>query len=317
MQTAQRIERALQTALRNGACRGGPPALGRALHYAVLPGGARIRPKLSLAVARALGDPMPGRSDGVAAAIELLHCASLAHDDLPCFDDAPTRRGRPSLHRAFGEALAVLAGDALIVMAFESLARGCAGSLARGCAESPARGCADPREVADARQAADSAGVLVRLVTVLGAAVGAPHGLCAGQAWELEPQPDLGRYHRAKTGALFAAATAAGAEAAGHPGDPWRRLGECLGEAYQVADDLKDVACCAAELGKPVGQDAALGRPNAVSELGAGPALRRLRVLVEEALAAVPDVPGAAGLRQHIMAETERLVPVQLSSRVA
>ncbi|MFX8262350.1 polyprenyl synthetase family protein, partial [Acinetobacter baumannii] len=84
-------------------------------------GGARIRPKLTLAVASACGEDDPGLTDGVAAAIELLHCASLVHDDLPCFDAAETRRGQPSVHCAFGERLAVLAGDALIVTAFEVL----------------------------------------------------------------------------------------------------------------------------------------------------------------------------------------------------
>ena len=86
------------------------------------PGGARIRPRLCLAVAQACGEDQPAVTDAAAAAIELLHCASLVHDDLPCFDDAPIRRGKPSVHRAFGEQLAVLAGDALIVLAFETLA---------------------------------------------------------------------------------------------------------------------------------------------------------------------------------------------------
>ena len=108
---------------------GCPPRLADALRYAVFPGGARIRPRLCLAVAPACGDDDPAASDAAAAAIELLHCASLVHDDLPCFDDADLRRGRPSVHRAFGEPLAVLAGDALIVLAFETLARG-----ARRCA---------------------------------------------------------------------------------------------------------------------------------------------------------------------------------------
>ena len=95
----------------------------RPLRYAVFPGGARIRPRLCLAVAQACGEDQPAVTDAAAAAIELLHCASLVHDDLPCFDDAPLRRGKPSVHRAFGERLAVLAGDALIVLAFETLAR--------------------------------------------------------------------------------------------------------------------------------------------------------------------------------------------------
>ena len=95
------------------------------MHHAVFPRGARIRPRLTLAVAAACGEDAPSVSDAAGIAIELMHCASLVHDDLPCFDDADTRRGRPSVHRAFGEPLAVLAGDALIVLAYQTLAHGC------------------------------------------------------------------------------------------------------------------------------------------------------------------------------------------------
>lgn len=285
---SQRIEQALTAALARGTSEGCPPSLAEALHYAVFPGGARVRPKLCVAVARSLGDPYPQCTDAVAAAIELLHCASLVHDDLPCFDDADRRRGRPSLHRAFSEPLAVLVGDALIVLAFESLA-----------------------------MSATEPTSLARLIAILGTGVGAPSGLCAGQAWELEHDVDLSRYHRAKTGALFAAATAAGAEASGQPGGPWRRLGEFLGEAYQVADDLKDVIGHPDDLGKPVGRDADLARPNAVAELGATAALGRLRRLLDEALQSVPEGPGAAGLRCHLRAEAELLIPTRRSCRVA
>ena len=100
----------------------GPQLLQEAMHYSVFPGGARIRPQLCLAVASACGDDDPALSNAAASAIELLHCASLVHDDLPCFDDAESRRGRPSVHTAYGERIAVLAGDALIVLAFQCLA---------------------------------------------------------------------------------------------------------------------------------------------------------------------------------------------------
>src|ERR1700733_7820463 len=101
------------------------------MRHAVFPRGARIRPRLCLAVAAACGEDDPAAADGAAAAIELMHCASLVHDDLPCFDNANTRRGRPSVHRAYGEPLAVLAGDALIVLAFQTIAWGAARSPAR------------------------------------------------------------------------------------------------------------------------------------------------------------------------------------------
>src|SRR5271166_6512122 len=123
MDAITRIERTLNASLAQTEAPGGPPLLAAAMRHAVFPRGARVRPRLCLAVATACGDDQPAASNGAAAAIELLHCASLVHDDLPCFDDADTRRGRPSVHKAFGEALAVLTGDALIVLAFQTLGR--------------------------------------------------------------------------------------------------------------------------------------------------------------------------------------------------
>ena len=122
MKPITRIEQSLATAIASGEAHGCPPKLAGAIRHAVFPGGARIRPQLCLAVSQACGDDDPELAEAAATAIELLHCASLVHDDLPCFDDAPTRRGRASVHFAYGESLAVLAGDALIVLAFETLA---------------------------------------------------------------------------------------------------------------------------------------------------------------------------------------------------
>ena len=235
MDAGQRIERTLDNAVAYAEAPGAPPRLAEAIRYAVFPGGHRIRPRLCLAVSAACGDDDPAAAEAAAAAIELLHCASLVHDDLPCFDDAETRRQKPTVHVAFGEPLAVLTGDALIVLAFET--------LARGAARNPQR--------------------LAALVGLVARAVGSPAGIVAGQAWESEEQVALSNYQQAKTGALFAAATVAGAAAAGATPLPWRLLGECLGEAYQVADDLRDVACRQEEIGKPAGRDATLGRPNA------------------------------------------------------
>src|SRR3954465_8460713 len=123
MDAATRIELALTVGVTRAEAPGCPPRLGAALRHAVFPRGARIRPRLCRARAAACGDDAPAAADAAAAAVELLHCASLVHDDLPCFDDAPTRRGKPTVHRVYGEPLAVLVGDALIVLAFESLAR--------------------------------------------------------------------------------------------------------------------------------------------------------------------------------------------------
>jgi geranylgeranyl diphosphate synthase type II len=111
MKAITRIEQSLAMALAAAEDASCPPKLASAVRHAVFPGGARIRPQLCLAVAQACGQDDPALSEAAAVAIELLHCASLVHDDLPCFDDAPTRRGRASVHWAFGQPLAVLAGD--------------------------------------------------------------------------------------------------------------------------------------------------------------------------------------------------------------
>jgi geranylgeranyl diphosphate synthase type II len=278
------IERSLALTLAECERPGRPPRLAAAMRYAVFPRGARIRPRICLGVATACAGDDVQSAVSAAAAIELLHCASLVHDDLPCFDDAATRRGRPSVHRAFGERLAVLAGDALIVLAFETVAR--------------------PGACVPAR--------LGPIVSILTQGVGMPFGIAAGQAWECEPHVDLSLYQRAKTGALFAACTMAGAAAAGADPAVWRALGEKLGEAYQVADDLCDVACSAEDLGKPTGRDAALGRPSAAGELGIEGALSRLEGLVADAIASIPPCPGRSELCDAMVVETARLVPKTL-----
>jgi geranylgeranyl diphosphate synthase type II len=289
MHTFERVEHALERAVTLAGARGAPPLLASALHYAVFPGGHRIRPQLTLAVARACGDRDSTVSDAAAAAIELLHCASLVHDDLPCFDDADLRRGKPSVHLQFGEPIAVLTGDALIVLAFETIAIG-----------------------ANARP-----GRMASLVSIVAEAVGSPNGIVAGQAWECESAVPLSDYQRAKTGALFVGSTLAGAAAAGANPAPWRTLGEKIGEAYQVADDLRDVLCDAEELGKPIGQDAMRRRPNAAAQLGIGGAKQRLVELVEGAVRSIPDCPGAVELRALIKAQTMAFFPKQLAAVAA
>ena len=284
MKPITRIEQSLAQAISTGEAPGCPPKLAAAICHAVFPGGARIRPKLCLAVANACGDDDPALSDAAAVAIELLHCASLVHDDLPCFDDAPTRRGRASVHWAFGEPLAVLAGDALIVLGFQT--------LAAGAAKSPQR--------------------LAPLLKTLAQGVGMPYGIVAGQAWECESRVSLIDYQRAKTGALFVAATMAGAQAAGAPAEQWRDMGAWLGEAYQVADDIRDVLADPQLLGKPVGRDAALGRPSAAIELGLTGAIAHFHGLIEKVVESIPECKGAANLRALARAESERLVPLAM-----
>ncbi len=289
MDGMSRIETGLTLAFTRAQAPSGPPLLAAAMRHAVFPGGARVRARLCLAVAHACGDDDPQAADAAAAAIELLHCASLVHDDLPCFDDAATRRGRPSVHAAFGAPLAVLAGDALIVLAFQVLAWGTVAS---------------PRRLGP-------------LMLTVGQAVGMPSGIVAGQAWESEPQIDLAAYQRAKTGALFAAATIAGAAAAGADPQPWRGVGEALGHAYQVADDLLDAVANPGEVDKPVGRDAALNRPSAVRTHGINGALTLLGSLAKAAADSIPDCPGATPLRGLIAQEARRLVPPSLAHQAA
>jgi geranylgeranyl diphosphate synthase type II len=289
MEPSKRIESVLANAVALADAPGCPPSLAAAVRYAVFPGGARVRPRLCLAVAQACGDDQPAVSDAAAAAIELLHCASLVHDDLPCFDDAATRRGKPSVHKAYGERIAVLAGDALIVLAFHT--------LTQGAAAAPQR--------------------LAPLLMTVGRSVGLPFGIVAGQAWECEARVALEEYHRAKTGSLFVAAAVSGAVAAGAQPQAWRVLGDSLGEAYQVADDIRDVADDPTLLGKPVGQDETHGRPSAVRELGLDGAVARFRELMDAAIESIPPCPGAQQLAGLIQLEAKRLVPREIVRHAA
>jgi geranylgeranyl diphosphate synthase, type II len=286
---AARIERALELAVSMAKADDAAPSLAAAIRYAVFPGGARVRPSLCLAVAAACGNDAPDLADGAGAAIELLHCASLVHDDLPCFDDADLRRGKPTVHAKFGVPLGLLTGDALIVMAFETLAR---------------VGAVHPNRLAG-------------LLSVIAKGVGAPYGIVAGQAWECETSAPVDAYHRAKTGALFVAATTSGALASGADPQPWRNLGEGIGAAYQIADDLLDALGSCEESGKTGGRDAALARPSAVTSLGVQGAVALLESHLEEAAASIPDCPGAKVLRETVLVQATRLVPKQLARSAA
>jgi geranylgeranyl diphosphate synthase, type II len=136
-----------------------------------------------------------------------------------------------------------------------------------------------------------------------------PFGICAGQGWESESDIDLSAYHRSKTGALFVAATQMGAVAAGQDAEPWEELGARIGEAFQVADDLRDALCGVDELGKPAGQDDRLGRPNAVAQLGVAGAVSRLDNILAGAISSIPACKGEAMLAQMVRAYADRMVP--------
>ena len=219
-----------------------------AMRYAVLAPGKRMRPFFVLAGARLFGVAQ-NRALQVAAAIEMVHAYSMVHDDLPAMDDSDLRRGRPTCHKQFDEATAVLAGDGLLTAAF--------GVLANLDTH------ADP-------------GVRCELVASLAAAAG-PAGMVGGQMIDLIAERrrlDIGattRLQRMKTGALIAFSCEAGAILAKAPGEARTALhgyAHDLGLAFQIADDLLDVEGSAAETGKPVGADAAAGKATFVSILG-------------------------------------------------
>jgi len=212
-----------------------PETIHRAMRYSVFAGGKRIRPILCLAAAEAVGDEAPG-AEAAACALELVHTYSLIHDDLPALDNDDFRRGRPTCHKQFGEAIAILAGDALLTLAFEVLANA---------------------EASDA--------VRVRLAAELGAAAGTVGGMIAGQVADLEGEGKpataelLETIHRAKTGALLAASVRMGAICAGASEeqlDALTRYGRHVGLAFQIVDDLLDVEQSSERLGKTAGKDA-------------------------------------------------------------
>lgn len=214
-----------------------PPVIHEAMRYSVFAGGKRLRPVLTMAAAEAAGGE-PARVLPAACAIELIHTYSLIHDDLPAMDNDDFRRGKPTSHRVFGEAIAILAGDALLTLAFEL--------MAKNFPDDPA----------------DSARVLRVVAEIAGAA--GTRGMIGGQVADIlfadqEIDPATLEYiHRHKTGALYRAAVRSGAILAGAGDDVLRSLteyAEYLGLAFQIKDDILDVEGDQARLGKPVGSD--------------------------------------------------------------
>jgi geranylgeranyl diphosphate synthase, type II len=289
MEADARIETALERGVVKATGSSCPARLGEAVRYAVFPGGGRVRPGLCLAVARACGDCNPSLADAGAAAVELLHCASLIQDDLPCFDDASLRRGQPALHKRFGQDIAILVGDVLIVMAFDLVSA----------------------------QVATLPSQAAVILQALARAAGAPFGIAAGQAWEGEPSVDLAAYHHAKTAALFEAAAVAGAVAGGGDPEPWRNVGALLGEAYQIADDLADAMGEPASLGKPVHQDRQNQRPNAVANLGPVEAGKKLDDLLARAQRAIPPCSQRGQVEAFLALAAGRLWPAELRDKSA
>jgi farnesyl diphosphate synthase len=260
-----------------------PADLLEAMRYATLGGGKRLRPFLLVATAR-LFDVAPEAAMRVAAALEMVHCYSLVHDDLPAMDDDDLRRGRPTVHRVFGEALAILAGDALLTYAFDVMAD---------------------------EQTHPEPGVRNKLVVGLARAAGIG-GMAGGQALDLAAEraaapllaADVRKLQAMKTGAILRFAIAAGALVGGADEPTSAALsayGQAIGAAFQIADDLLDAEGDEKALGKRVGKDAGRNKATLVAVLGPEAARTerdRLIKTAQTALLATNDQAKGAFLAQ-------------------
>jgi len=279
---SRRVECVLDQAL--ATADGSPGRLQEAMRYATLGGGKRVRALLAYGGGELAGAD-PDDVDGAAAAVELIHAYSLVHDDLPCMDDDVLRRGKPSCHVAFGEAMALLAGDALQSLAFDLLAR------------TPAR---DP----------------AAQVALLACASGAS-GMAGGQAIDLATAgetivlTELERMHALKTGALIRAAVRLGA-GCGRPmsadeNDALDRYASAIGLGFQIVDDVLDVEGTASSLGKTAGKDAIQRKTTYASLLGLSAARKRIEALRGDARAALAPFTTARRLLElgdWVMART-------------
>lgn len=245
-----------------------PPMLGDSVRYSLLAPGKRIRPCLCLMACRACGGEIE-RALPAAAALEMVHCYSLIHDDLPAMDDDDLRRGRPTNHVRFGDATAILAGDGLLTLAFEVIAR-------------------------EVRPAEVATGCIVDLASAAGV-----EGMVGGQQADLDAESAeqttvecLEAIHLRKTGRLLQASLTMGGRIAGadpHTLGNLRIYGESVGLAFQIADDLLDVVGNVQRMGKGVQKDADHGKLTYPSLLGLEESRRRARALIDRACDAVSD----------------------------
>jgi len=264
-----------------------PATIHRAVRYSLFAGGKRIRPALVIAAGEAVGgareDLMP-----LACAVEMIHTYSLVHDDLPAMDDDDLRRGKPTSHKVFGEAVAILAGDALLTRAFHLMA--------------------------EVKEGEDEARIRRRVLAtaILGEACGTT-GLIGGQVMDLESEGEsidgetLERLHRAKTGALLSACVRGGAILGGAPAEalpPLTRYAFAIGLAFQVVDDVLDATEDAAHLGKTAGKDEAARKATYVSVHGLDKARALAAALRQEALDAIAPL----GPRGELLGAIARLI---------
>ena len=242
-----------------------PPSIHAAMRHSVFAGGKRLRPILCLEAARIIGQLLPLGVENLGAALEMLHTYSLIHDDLPALDNDDLRRGRPTCHKAFGEATAILAGDALQTYAYEVLARLACPPAAR-----------------------------VRIVEEVAHATGTIDGMIGGQVADLEAEhkqvtaDQLAYIHRAKTGALITASLVTGGLYAGageSEVESLRSFGRKAGLAFQIADDILDVTQTSEQLGKTAGKDVASEKATYPALFGLDESIRKADELVNSACA--------------------------------
>lgn len=262
-----------------------PEQLHRAMRYSLLAGGKRLRPSLTLAAGEALGaetdDLMPA-----ACAIEMIHTYSLIHDDLPAMDNDDLRRGRLTCHKAFGEAVAILAGDALLTQAFRVLS-----------ADAPGRD--------TERQ--------VRVIREIATAAGSVDALIGGQIADIESEgknvdaSTLEYIHRSKTGAMLTTSVVVGGIIAGASEgqiDQLRGYGQRIGLAFQIADDILDVTSTSEQLGKTPGKDQAANKATYPAIHGIEASNARARQLVDEAV----QIAAELDLKSHVLRDMARFI---------
>jgi geranylgeranyl diphosphate synthase type II len=248
-----------------------PTSIHKAMRHSVFAGGKRLRPILCMEAGRMVAGSLPPGIEGVGAALEMLHTYSLIHDDLPALDNDDLRRGRPTCHKVFGEAIAILAGDALQTQAYEVLARVACPPEAR-----------------------------VRIIEEIARGTGTVDGMIGGQVVDLEAEhtkpdlPMLEYIHRSKTAALLTASVVSGGLYAGGDDNAickLRTFGQSIGLAFQIVDDVLDVTQTSEQLGKTAGKDMAAEKVTYPALFGIEESIRKADALVEKGCASL-DVFG-------------------------
>jgi len=244
-----------------------PSSIHKAMRHSVFAGGKRIRPILCMEAARMVAGSLPTGIEDLGSALEMLHTYSLIHDDLPALDNDDLRRGRPTCHKVFGEALAILAGDALQTRAYEVLAQLQCPPEAR-----------------------------VRIIEEIAHGTGTVDGMIGGQVVDLESEhakpdlPTLEYIHRAKTAALISASVVTGGMYAGASADQVKKLrsfGQSIGLAFQIVDDVLDVTQTSEQLGKTAGKDTAAEKTTYPALFGIDVSIKKADALVEAAFVAL------------------------------